>query len=52
MDIDTSDKREQRKFGIVIAVGITVLGMIRWALHRDGLPWVFFAIAAVFLVLG
>jgi len=55
IDIDTSDRQEQRKFGIVMAVAIAVLGLIRWVLHGfdpEGFPVYFFAVAAVFLVLG
>lgn len=57
MQIDTSSKTEQRKFGIVMAVAITILGLIRWGLHTwrgevMGPPYYFFAVAAVFLVLG
>ncbi|HOZ45607.1 MAG TPA: SxtJ family membrane protein [Candidatus Hydrogenedentes bacterium] len=52
MDIDTSDRKQQRNFGLVMAVAITVLGLIRWALHRGEPPYPFFAVAAVFLVLG
>ena len=50
MNIDTRDRKEQRKFGIVMAVAITVLGLIRWALHGGPPPVGFFAVAGVFLV--
>ncbi len=52
MNIDTSSKKEQRNFGIVMAVAITVLGLIRWALHREAPPMNFFYVAGTFLVLG
>ena len=53
MDFDFSDKSEQRKFGIVMAVAITILGAIRWAVHGfHGFPKWFLIVAAVFLVLG
>jgi hypothetical protein len=53
MHIDTSDKSEQRKFGIVMAVAISILGLIRWALHGfEVLPVWFFGIAAAFLLFG
>lgn len=53
MEVNFSDKSEQRKFGIVMAVAITVLGAIRWALHGfHAFPKWFLIIAAVFLVLG
>jgi len=55
MSIDTSNRREQRKFGLIMATAILVLGMIRWLF--SGMAWAvfpaYFAIAAgVFLVLG
>ncbi len=53
MHIDTSDRREQRKFGLLMAAAIAVLGLIRSALHGfEHVPVYFFAVAAVFLVLG
>lgn len=53
IDINTADKGEQRKFGLLMAAAITVLGLLRWAFHGfSGFPTYFFAIAAVFLVLG
>jgi len=53
MEVNYSDKGEQRKFGIVMAVAITVLGAIRWALHGfHAFPKGFLIVAAVFLVLG
>ena len=53
MNVDTSSRKEQRNFGIVMAVAISVLGLIRWALHGfDGLPMRFFYVAAAFLVPG
>jgi len=53
MNVDTSDKKQQRNFGIVMAVAIAVLGLIRWALHGfEGLPTRFFGVAVVFLALG
>ena len=53
LDIDVKDRGEQRKFGIVMAVAIAVLGCIRYALHSfEHVPTNFFLVAAVFLVLG
>ncbi|HNR33540.1 MAG TPA: SxtJ family membrane protein [Candidatus Hydrogenedentes bacterium] len=53
MTLDTSSRSEQRKFGIVMAVAIAVLGLIRWALHGFAVvPTYFFSVAAVFLALG
>jgi len=53
MGINTSSRDEQRKFGIVMAVAIAILGAIRYALHGfEHLPVWFFGIAIVFLILG
>lgn len=53
MMLDIADRKEQRKFGLLMAVAISVLGLIRWWLHGfGGLPWHFFAVAAVFGGLG
>jgi len=50
---DTSDKNELRKFGLVMAAAITVLGLIRWWLHGFGAPpMAFFYVALAFLALG
>ena len=58
MQVDTSDRKQQRSFGLTMAGAIAVVGMIRWSIHwyrGDGMPplpmW-FFAVAAVFGVLG
>ncbi len=58
MNIDTSSKKEQRNFGLVMAAAITVLGLVRWGVHwrhdgaRPELPMAFFVVAALFLLLG
>lgn len=53
MVLDTSSRTEQRKFGILMAVCITILGLIRWAIRGFAVvPTYFLGIAAVFLVLG
>ena len=52
MNVDTSDRREQRKFGIVMGVAVVVLGLARWALHRGGPPMALFYVAGVLLALG
>lgn len=53
IDIDTSSKTEQRKFGVLMAVAIAALGLIRWAWHGFGhFPTYFIVVAAVFLLLG
>ena len=56
--VDTSDKKQQRNFGLTMAAAIAVLGLIRWGIHwaRTGTmpdwPVYFFAVAAVFLITG
>ena len=52
MELDTSSKKEQRKFGLVMAAAIIIIGLIRWGLHGGALPWRFFYVAAAFLALG
>ena len=52
MNVDTSDRKQQRNFGVVMAVAISVLGLIRWASHRHGAPVGFFYVAAAFLISG
>ena len=56
IDIDTSDRKEQRNFGLVMAVAITVLGFIRWGLHWRGaevappLPTYYMLVSVVFVM--
>lgn len=57
LDIDTSSRTEQRKFGLVMAAAICILGLlrmaIRFALHGTfANPLWFFVAATPFLVLG
>jgi len=53
LDIDTSSRTEQRKFGLVMAAAIVVLGLIRYALHGFAqFPMWFFVMAGAFAVLG
>lgn len=58
LDIDTSDKKEQRNFGLVMAGAFVVLGGVRWLLHWRGSeeipapPYVLIGVAAVFGALG
>jgi len=53
IEIDTSDKKEQRKFGLVMGVAFALLGMVRYALHGfEQVPLRLFIVAAVFAVLG
>ena len=56
IDINTSSRAEQRKFGLVMATAIAILGCIRSAWHHGlwsmAVPWGFLAVAAVFAGLG
>ena len=58
IDIDTSDPKEQRNFGLVMAAAIVVLGLIRWGLHwrgADGMPtppYYYVGVSGVLIVLG
>jgi len=53
MNVDIASKKEQRKFGLTMAVAITLIGLIRWWLHGfDDFPVYFFYVAAVFAALG
>ena len=58
INIDTSDRKEQRKFGVVMAVAFVLLGVLRMGVHyvrfgeTGGYPWILAYIAAPFLVLG
>ena len=60
LDIDTSSKSEQRKFGLLIAVALALLVFVRWLIHGwlhgfAGLSTFSIAmlvVAAIFLVLG
>lgn len=47
----TSDRRQQRKFGLVMAVAFGVLGLIRWWLKGAPPLWLF-GIGVAFLVFG
>ena len=53
IDIDTSSKSEQRKFGLVMAAAIAVLGLVRYAFHGfQQFPLWFFIVAALFAGFG
>jgi hypothetical protein len=57
MKVDISDKKELRKFGIVMAVAFLMLSgvrcLIRWWIHHPvTVPWWLIYIAAAFLALG
>lgn len=55
LDIDVSSKTEQRKFGLVMAAALCVLGLlrsaIRWFIHGSApFPLWFFIVAAPFAI--
>ncbi len=56
IDIDTSSRSEQRKFGLVMAAAIAALGFLRSAWHHGlwqiAMPWGFLAVAGAFAALG
>ncbi|MBX7257470.1 MAG: hypothetical protein K1Y02_13990 [Candidatus Hydrogenedentes bacterium] len=49
--IDVRDRKEQRKFGVTMAVAFSVLAGIRWWLTSN-IPFVFLGLASVFLLTG
>jgi hypothetical protein len=51
MQVDVTNKTEQRKFGVVMAVAFAVLGAIRWWIKGET-TGVLFVVAALFLVAG
>ena len=51
LEIDTSNRTEQRKFGLVMAVAIAVVTLIHWALRGHLVTWPFYAVA-IFLGLA
>ncbi len=51
MDVDTSSRKEQRAFGLVMAVAIVVVTVIHWLIRRELATWPFY-ISAAFAVLG
>lgn len=53
IEINTSDKNEQRKFGLVMGAAIAIIGGIRFCLQGfEEVPVRFFVIAALFTALG
>ena len=51
MDVDTSSRREQRAFGLVMAAAIVVVTLIRWLIGGHLATWPFY-LSGAFLVLG
>ncbi len=55
LNINTNDKSEQRKFGLVVGAAFILLGLVRWAFHgfdMAALPSILWAIGTVLMVLG
>lgn len=53
IDIDTSSKAEQRKFGIVIGMIILALGLFRWWRHDfQHIPYILFPLGTTLFLLG
>ncbi len=57
-EIDIHSRREQRRFGLVMAAAVAVLGLLRWGFHSwragemGGPPWLFIDIAALMALAG
>lgn len=47
--LDTSDRREQRKFGLLMAAAFGILGGINWWLKGTPSSWIF-TVSVVFLI--
>jgi hypothetical protein len=53
LHIDTSDRKEQRKFGVVVGIAFLLFGLLRWWLHNfEHIPVVFFSLGGVLITLG
>jgi hypothetical protein len=50
-ELDINDKREQRKFGLLMAAAFCIIALIRWWL-KGHVPTVFFGIGAAFFIFG
>ena len=53
MQVDITDRSEQRKFGYVMAAAIAGLGVVRWLFHGfhwEAVPSTFFGVALAFFV--
>lgn len=53
LKIDYKDKKEQRKFGLLVGVVFIIIGTIRWAIHSFvGIPYIWWGIGGVLIILG
>ena len=51
MDVDTSSRKEQRAFGLVMDAAIVVVTLIHWLIRGELATWPFY-VSGAFLVLG
>ncbi len=53
LKIDYKDKKEQRKFGILVGAVFIIIGLIRWAIHGFvGIPYIWLGVGGTLIVLG
>lgn len=58
IEIDTNDKSEQRKFGLVMGAAFAILTLVRWGIHRwlagewSAPSYLLLGIGATFATLG
>ena len=50
MDVDTSSRREQRAFGLVMAAAIVVVTLVHWLIRGDLATWPFYVSGAFFVL--
>ena len=51
MNVDTSSRKEQRAFGLVMSAAIVIVTLIHWLIRGDLATWPFY-LSGAFLVLG
>ena len=51
MNVDTSSRKEQRAFGLVMATAIVVVTLIHWLIRGDLATWPFY-LSGAFLILA
>ncbi len=53
LKIDYTDKKEQRKFGLLVGAVFIIIGAIRWAIHGFvGIPYIWWGIGGTLILLG
>jgi len=51
--MDYRDKKEQRKFGLLVGPVFIIIGLIRWAIHGFiGIPYVWLGVGSVLILFG